>query len=94
MRERRPRRRRHRPATRRDRLPAPLGRRRRAAPLLLAPCTPPRHRRPHQRHGPESTDQQTAYHGANHPRTQHVKAACDPQRLFNLPQAVTCQPAR
>ncbi|MEU2339850.1 FAD-binding protein [Streptomyces sp. NPDC013172] len=38
---------------------------------------------------PELTDWATAYHGENYPRMQRVKAACDPDRLFTFPQAVT-----
>ncbi|MEU6394856.1 BBE domain-containing protein [Streptomyces sp. NPDC046939] len=30
-------------------------------------------------------------HGANYPGMQQVKAACDPQKLFTFPQAVTCR---
>ncbi|MGC5038521.1 BBE domain-containing protein [Streptomyces sp. DT190] len=43
--------------------------------------------------GPELTDWQTAYHGENYQRMQHVKAECDPDRLFTFRQAVTCPPA-
>ncbi|MFG3223910.1 FAD-binding protein [Kitasatospora sp. NPDC048194] len=42
---------------------------------------------------PELTDWQTAYHGVNYPRMQHVKAAWDPEQLFTFPQAVTPGPA-
>lgn len=58
---------------------------------LLVPA--PRARRPHPWHGPGTHDWQEAYHGGNYPRTQRVKAACDPEELFTFPQAVTCGPA-
>ncbi|MFI5976270.1 BBE domain-containing protein [Streptomyces sp. NPDC051452] len=41
---------------------------------------------------PELTDWAMAYHGANYPRMQRVKAACDPEQLFAFPQAVTPEP--
>ncbi|WP_329274093.1 FAD-binding protein [Streptomyces sp. NBC_00691] len=38
---------------------------------------------------PELTDWPAAYHGANYPRMQRIKATYDPDQLFTFPQAVT-----
>jgi Berberine and berberine like len=37
---------------------------------------------------PALPDWQRAYYGANYPRLQQVKAACDPQDMFRFPQSV------